>query len=168
MKNKAVVGFASVGIAVVLAAAVLAFAVPEDHEVSRSAVYPRSPDQVFDVVTTYADLAGWRSDVESVRMLASDRFIELRDAGEVEFHVTETKRPIEVVAETNGPGDRGGSWSFQISVDGTGSRLTITERGTCHDFLDRVKTHYTGGHAPPLDRYLVDLGHHFGEDVELR
>ena len=168
MTTQPPVGTPRAGIPPVLAPAVPASPAPDAHAASRSAAYSRSPDQVFDVVTTYADLARWRSDVESVSMLASDRFIEVRDSGDVEFRVTETKRPIEVVAETNGPGDRGGSWTFEISVEGSGSRLTITERGTCHDFIDRVKAHYSGGHAPPLDRYLIDLGRHFGEDVSPR
>ncbi len=165
MKNKAVVGIASVGIAAVLAAAVLAFAVPEDHSVSRSATYSSTPDQVFDVITSFADAAAWRSDLTSVTMLASDRYVESGPEGETEFRVLERRRPLKVVAEIAGSDVRGGVWTYEISVDGTGSRLTITDSGSIHEPITRVKIHYLIGHAAPLDHYLVDLGHHLGEDV---
>lgn len=165
MRNKAVVGIASVGIAAVLAAAVLAFAVPEDHAVTRSAAYSRTPDQVFDVITSFADAASWRSELTAVTMLASDRYVESGPEGETEFRVLERRRPLKVVAEIAGSDLRGGVWTYEISAEGSGSRLTITDSGSIHEPITRVKIHYLTGHAAPLDRYLVDLGHHFGEDV---
>ncbi len=168
MRDKVVVGSASVAIVAVLAAAVLAFAVPEDHEVSRSATYARPADQVFDVITAFADLAEWRRDVDSVTTSPGGKFVEHGPDGDLEFHVLESRRPRRLEAEVVGSQDLGGIWTFELSAEGTGTRLTLTERGTLHDPITRVLSHYLGRRRAVLDRYLVDLGTRLGEDVTPR
>jgi hypothetical protein len=168
VRNKVVVGGAIVIVAVVLGAAVLAFAVPEDHEVSRSATYTRSADEVFDVITAFADLASWRRDVDNVTTAPGGRYTEHGPSGELAFQVLDSRRPRRLEAEVVGSQELGGIWTYELSADGGGTRLTLTERGTFHDPLTRVTSHYLGRRRGVLDRYLIDLGTHLGEDVTPR
>lgn len=51
----------------------------------------------------------------------------------------------------------GGTWTFEVVPDGTGSRLTITERGEIYNPIFRIMSRYVFGHTATIDRFLTAL-----------
>ena len=47
--------------------------------------------------------------------------------------------------------------TFELAAAGTGTRLTITERGEVYNPLFRVMSRFILGHTATIDRYLADL-----------
>lgn len=59
----------------------------------------------------------------------------------------------------------GGTWTYEVTPDGEGARVTITERGEVYNAFFRVISKVVMGHHGTMDSYLVGLGRHFGETV---
>jgi hypothetical protein len=55
----------------------------------------------------------------------------------------------------------GGAWTYELSPQGGGTRLVITEHGEVYNPLFRFMSRFVFGHTATLDRYLADLGRVF-------
>jgi len=164
-----------IGVLVVLLLVVLAAGatLPREHTASRSAVYQRPPEEVWEAITDVDAMPGWRSDVDSVEHLPD------RDGNPV-WQETGAYGPMPMERVEAVPGRRlvlriadpalpfGGTWTYELDpVDG-GTRLTITEDGHVDNVLFRFMSRFVFGHTATMEGYLRDLGRHFGEEVEPR
>lgn len=159
--------FLAVVAATALAAGIGMFLEPS-HVATRAAVYARTPDEVWDVISRFDRTPQWRSDVEAVEIQSGDpiRFIEVSDQGPVPFEVTEQERPTRLVLMTADPElPFSGSWTFELAPVEGGTRLTITERGSVYNPLFRFMARAFMDPAATANTYLVDLGRQFGEEV---
>lgn len=149
-------------------AAVAGVMMDANHAVSREAVYSRSPQEIWAVITRFDTTPQWRSDVQSVRIDSGEpvRFVELGGQGPVPMEVTEHDAPHRLVLMANGLDlPFSGSWTFDLTeVDG-GTRLTITESASIDNPIVRFVSHTFLDPADMPETYLVDLGRHFGEEV---
>lgn len=59
----------------------------------------------------------------------------------------------------------GGTWTFQVAPDGSGARVTITERGWVSNPIFRFVSRFVIGETATMDTYLRALGKRFGEKV---
>jgi len=137
---------------------------PEAHMVSVSRELNVPPMRVFERITDFAGHPEWRKEVKAVRVDgASGRVVEVNSMGELPYRVV--RRECPRVLETRIDGGRdlgfGGTWLFEIDELGTGSRVTITERGEVYSPLFRVM----GKLFFPVDQtartYLEDLARSF-------
>ena len=55
----------------------------------------------------------------------------------------------------------GGSWTYDLSPDGGGTRLVITENGEVYNPLFRFMSRFVFGHTATIERFLTDLGRAF-------
>ena len=51
----------------------------------------------------------------------------------------------------------GGTWTFELEPEGSGTRLTITERGQIHNPIFRVIARFVFGYAATIEGYLDEL-----------
>jgi uncharacterized protein YndB with AHSA1/START domain len=159
--------FLGVVAATVLAAGIGLFLEP-GHVATRQAVYARTPDELWDVITRFDRTPQWRSDVDAVDIESGDpiRFVELSDQGPVTYEVTEQERPSKLVLMTADPElPFSGSWTFELEPAPGGTRLTLTERGTIDNPLFRLVARVLMDPAATATTYLADLGRHLGEVV---
>ena len=56
----------------------------------------------------------------------------------------------------------GGTWTFVVTPDGTGSHIAITEHGEVHNVLFRFLSRFVFGHTATLEGYLRALAGKFG------
>ena len=149
-------------------AAVAGLMMDANHAVTREAVYSRSPEEIWSVITRFDETPTWRSDVQSVRIEsgAPVRFVELGGQGPLPLEVTEHDAPRRLVlmaSDLDLPFS--GSWTFELAkVDG-GTRLSITESASIGNPIVRFVSHTFLDPADMAETYLVDLGRHLGEEV---
>jgi hypothetical protein len=60
----------------------------------------------------------------------------------------------------------GGTWTHELTPDGSGTRLTITERGWVGNPIFRFVSRFVMGQTATIDSYLHALGKRFGEEVK--
>ncbi len=159
-----------VGLLVVLVAAVLIIGalLPEDHVASRTVTFKAAPEPVYDVIADFEHYPGWRAGVTKEERLP-DRdgrpvWRETNGFGAVTFAITEATRPGRLVSTIADPDlPFGGTWTYEIVADGTGSRVTITERGVVKNALFRFLSRFVFGYTATMDAVLGDLGKKLGE-----
>lgn len=167
LRKLALGAFVAVVGATALAAGIGLFLEP-GHTATRQAVYARTPDELWDVITRFDLTPEWRSDVDAIDIESGDpiRFVELGEQGPVPYEVTEQERPHRLVLMTSDPElPFSGSWTFELEPEGGGTRLTITERGTIDNPLFRFMARTFMDPAATANTYLVDLGAHLGQEV---
>lgn len=119
---------------------------PVAHVASRQARFRKSPEALWAAIA---------------------REKTFRD-GDVNYEVTESIAPRKLVtriADKNLP--YGGSWTYEISPDGAGSALRITENGEVYNPLFRFVSRFITGHKATIDNRLRDLAKQFGESVNI-
>jgi len=163
-----------VALAVVLAVAVVAYVVgsrlPREHAVTVSARYAAPPDLLWRVISDVRNSASFRRDIESVELLASSfgvqRWRERSRHGTTTYVMDAWDPPHRMVTRIADDAlPYGGSWEFRVERDGTGSRLSITERGFVTPPVFRFMQTFVFGLTRTLEQYHRSLGEHFGERV---
>ena len=94
------------------------------------------------------------------------RFREVSKDGRVTYEVVEDV-PAEKLVTRIVDRDLGysGSWTYQFSAAGNGTRVRITEEGDVSNILFRFMSRFIFGHTSTLEGYLVALGAKFGQSV---
>ena len=148
-------------VVLILALIALGYALPVGHVATRDAQFAATPERVFDALTNVQEFPKWRSDVESVEVVSRAPRLQWREQSggdTVTFEVQERDQPRRLVTRI---ADRtlpfGGSWTFALQPDGSGTRLTITENGEVYNPLFRVMSRFVFGHTATIERYLDDL-----------
>lgn len=155
-------------VALVLAMAGIGATMEPSHVAARQAVYARSPDELWDVITRFDRTPSWRTDVDAIELESGDpiRFVEMGPQGPLPLEVTEQERPRRLVLTAADPSlPFSGTWTFELQPTDGGTRLTITERGTIDNPLFRFMARLFMDPSATATTYLTDLGRHLGEDV---
>lgn len=160
------IGAVSLVVALVAIILVVGALLPKSHVASRSTRLPSPPERVWDAITTVDDFPRWRADVRAVERLDAaggarrwreHESADKRDRG-ITYEVTEATPPRRLVTRI---ADRdlpfGGRWEYDLAPDGSGTRLTITERGEVYNPLFRFMSRFVIGHTASIDRYLAGL-----------
>ena len=94
------------------------------------------------------------------------RFREVSKDGSVTYEVVEDI-PGEKLVTRIVDRDLGysGSWRYEFSPAGSGTRIRITEDGEVSNILFRFLSRFVFGHTINLDGYLLALGAKFGEKI---
>ena len=136
--------YAGILVVVLLAIALTALAtaafvgsrLPLAHHVSRSARYAEPITRVWDAV----------SDPASARSFGAAR---------VEQAIPVPGRVL--VRRVVGERDFGGTWTYELEPDGSGTRLTITEEGEVYSPIFRFLMRFVLGQTRTIDAYLEAL-----------
>ena len=148
-------------VVLVLIVIAIGYSLPKGHVATREVTVPASAEKVFALIGTPADYPKWRSDVDSVEVLApeggKERFRELGDNGPLLMRVDErvpNSRLVTVIADSTLP--FGGKWTYELAPSGTGTTLRITEDGEVYNPVFRFMSRFVFGHAATLEKYLAD------------
>ncbi len=126
----------AVAVTFLLTATFVGTRLPVAHHVSRSARYAEPVAKVWDAV----------SDPRSARAFGA---LRVEQATPVPGRV--------LIRRIVGGRDFGGTWTYELAPDGSGTRLTITEEGEVPSPLLRFLSRFVFGHARALDTYLEAL-----------
>ena len=145
---------------------------PREHRATCRASYQASPEAVFGVLTDYVGYARWRPDVKSARIAATiggrPVIVEETGDGPLTYSVEESESPRKLVlrvADADLP--YGGTWTYELAPEGSGTRLTVTEDGFVKNVIFRALARFVFGHHATMEQTLAALGTSFGESVSV-
>jgi uncharacterized protein YndB with AHSA1/START domain len=163
MKYVAIGVAALVGVILVVIA--VGYTLPERHRASRDRRYAASPAVVYRAITDVAAFPSWRSGVERVEVLPDTAglpsFREVSGDGTITYVIERRDPDRQVVTRI---ADRslpfGGSWTYDLVPDASGTILRITEDGEVYNPVFRFVSRFVIGHHHTIDGYLRDLEAH--------
>lgn len=148
----------------VLIIVTIGYALPVAHVASRETTFAASPDRVFAALQDVERFPSWRSDVKTVSIVARAprlRWQEDGRNGTITFELQEQDPPSRMVSRI---ADKslpfGGSWTYVLTPNGTGTHLAITENGEVYNPLFRFMSRFVFGHTATMETYLEDLRRH--------
>jgi hypothetical protein len=140
--------------------ALLGSQLPVKHRVSRTAEFQQSPQQLWDLISGPPT---WRPDVQRYELLSpEDGHRKWREYGthgqKMTYEVVEEDPPQQLITRIADPHlPFGGTWTYEIAPEGTGSRLTITENGEIYNPIFRFVSRYVQGYSATIDEYFKAL-----------
>ena len=165
-----VLAFAALLVALVLIVSVIGYTLPRSHVASASARFAAPPDSLWTSLTDVPAFPKWRPGVARVELLPDENgqrgWREFGKHDAVTYRVVESVAPRRLVAriaDQNLP--FGGSWTYDLAPDGSGSRLTITEHGEVYNPIFRFVSRFIVGHTSTTEAVLRALATKHGETV---
>ena len=144
---------------------------PRQHKASRSAVFAAPPEAVWGVLSDFANHASWRPGLRSVEVLAGEggrrRLREVNSHKEtIEYEIVEFEPPRRMVSRIATRGlPYGGSWTYELTPEGAGTRVRVTEDGEVYNTAFRYIARCMG-YTGTMEKYLRALGRKLGEEVK--
>lgn len=143
---------------------------PVEHVIGRSVRLRQSPETVWGVITDYANVPSWHPHVKKAEALSdptgAESWQEWHKGCGVPLRLTTTEcLPPRRLVRTIDDGQQffRGRWEFDLTPDGLGSRLTITEHGEILKPFVRALARLCFNPAMYLDKYLKALAQKFNE-----
>jgi uncharacterized protein YndB with AHSA1/START domain len=131
-----VVRLVGVFVALVLLMAVAGWLLPVGHQASITRTLPAPPTAVFDAIATIDRDPQWPFTVR----------------------ITRADRPVLLQTRVEDPdGQFGGTWTFVLVPDGTGTRLTITEDGEVYNPIFRFLSRFVLSRTATMEEYAAGL-----------
>jgi uncharacterized protein YndB with AHSA1/START domain len=154
----------------ILVVCVIGYMLPQSHVASASARFAAAPDSIWVSLTDVPAFPKWRPGVSRVELLPDENgqrgWRELGKHDAVTYRVVESvpaRRLVTRIADQNLP--YGGSWTYELAPDGSGTRLTITERGEVYNPIFRFVSRFIMGYTATMEGMLRALGTRHGETV---
>ena len=150
-------------VALILLLIAIGYALPINHVATREASLAAPPERVFSVLRDVEKFPTWRSDVKSVEVLATTPALRWRERGDndITFEMETVEAPGKIVTRiVDKTLPFGGSWTYDLSPEGGGTKLVITENGEVYNPLFRFMSRFVFGHTATINKYLDDLGRH--------
>lgn len=150
--------------------ALIGSTLPKTHDVSRSILLRKSPQEVYAVVRDFGSAPQWRSDVKQMEVEAPAGgpvyFREVGKHGTVNYELVEdvpAQRMVTRIRDT----DLGysGQWTYMFAPESGGTRMTIREDGEVSNVIFRFMSRYVFGQTATIDSYLTSLAKRFGEEA---
>ena len=144
--------------------------VPRDHVARVSITLKSSPERVWALISDFAGTPRWRKDVSKVELTSSAvpvRFVEHSKQGKVPFEVVSQEPPTRQVVRVVDEGQPfGGTWTWELTPDGGGTRLVITEAGFVRNPIFRAVGLVFFSPSATIEAYLRGLAGELGESAE--
>ncbi|HUA57250.1 MAG TPA: hypothetical protein VML19_00745 [Verrucomicrobiae bacterium] len=143
---------------------------PQRHHATRRARYRVRPDALYAVLAGAPD---WRTGVKSFGALPEEggrkRWWEEDTHGQkITYELMEDTPPSKLavrIADRSLP--FGGTWTFEITPEGSGAVLRITEDGEVYNVIFRFMARFVFGYTGSIEMYLKDLAAKFGQAVTI-
>jgi uncharacterized protein YndB with AHSA1/START domain len=133
---------------------------PKEHVATRSVSLRQSPEAVWNQITSPPT---WRPDIQSYEELpARDGHRMWRETDRhgqvITYEAVEAAPPRRLVVRIADPKlPFGGTWTYAIAPEPSGSTLTITENGEVYNPVFRFVSRFVMGHTATIDSYMKAL-----------
>lgn len=146
---------------------------PREHVATGSVVIAHPPDEIWRVIRRVGELPTWRKSVTRVEIIdgppeAPAAWAEYsgRDAIPLRLEQSTDSRSL-TTRITNDKLPFGGTWTIELTPEGNGTRVRVTENGFVNPPPFRFIAKFFVGHAATLRGYLTDLARKFGSDAQI-
>jgi len=145
-----------------LSALVVGLFLPKAHVASRSATLAASPEQVFQTITDIDRYTQWRSDLTALERRPDDGrgplWMEKSGHNEILYRMEQAVPNSKIVTRIADPTlPFGGTWTFDITPQRSGTVLTITEAGEVYNPFFRVMQKLFFSPTASIETYLDAL-----------
>jgi uncharacterized protein YndB with AHSA1/START domain len=149
----------------VIAVAIAAFIgsrLAQSHRASVEKVFPVLPEAIWAAITDIDAFSSWRADVTRVERLPDRNgypvWVEEGQHGKMTMAVERMEAPRILVGRIADRGlPFGGTWTYEITPEPSGSRLRITENGEIYNPLFRFMARFVFGYEGTLRSYMASL-----------
>jgi uncharacterized protein YndB with AHSA1/START domain len=144
---------------------------PRDHRATSTITLHQPPDSVWKVVRDLGGITTWWHEAsESVRLPDKDGHEAWRQkvgGFDMPLVVLEAQPPRRLVTKIDSPAGAafGGTWTYELTPDGDGTRISVTEAGWIANPIFRFMSRFLFGYYGSLDGYLKALAKQDGETV---
>ena len=144
---------------------------PRDHRATSTISVRQPPDSVWKTVRDLGGITAWWHEAqESVRLPDKDGHEAWRQkvgGFDMPLVVLESQPPRRLVTKIDSPPGAafGGTWTYELTPEGGGTRLSVTEAGWIANPIFRFMSRFLFGYYGSLDGYLKALGKKYGETV---
>ncbi len=151
-------------------AALVGSRLPREHVASVRATYAAPPAAIWALISNPATYASWRTDAKSIELLppveGRAAWRETTSNGTIDYLIADVDPGRRMVTRITSVGlPYGGEWEFSLEPTGTGSVLTITERGFVNPPLFRFMARFLFGYTGSMEGYHRVLGAKLGSPV---
>ena len=146
--------------------------VARDHRATSTITLRQPPDSVWRVVRDLGNITAWWPAMEKTERLPDrdghEVWRQKMSGFDVPIIVLESAPPRRLMTQIDPTADGafGGTWSYELASDGTGTRISVTEAGWISNPIFRFMSRFLFGYYGSLDKYLKALGSRFGETVQ--
>jgi len=145
--------------------------VSRDHRATSTISLRQPLDSVWKVVRDIGGAPAWFSAMEKSERLPDrdghEVWHQKMSGFDVPIIVLESAPPGRLVTQIDpaAGGAFGGTWTYELAPDSTGTRISVTEAGWISNPIFRFMSRVLFGYYGSLDKYLKALGTRFGETV---
>jgi hypothetical protein len=144
----------------VLAVTAIGYILPQNHVASVQTVLAVPPSGVFERISDPAKYPAWRKDLTRVDILATQP-LKWREHGNddpITYEVVESHPPDRHVVRIADPDlPFGGTWTYELRREGSGTHLTITERGEVYNPIFRFVGRFFMSPTATMERFVEAL-----------
>ena len=169
---KIAIAVLAVLVVLVLLVVLIGYSLPVAHRASRQVRLAVPADSVFAAISNVRQYPAWRKSVTRVETLADvdgkARFREVTGNGAITYSVDENvpgKRRVTRIGDPSLP--FGGKWTYEVTPDGAGSTLRITEDGEVYNPIFRLMSRTVFPTHKTIETFLSDLGARLGVPVQI-
>jgi hypothetical protein len=145
-------------LAVIAVVYLIGYSMPVKHKASITLKLKAPPEEVWNILTDYKSYPTWRSGLENVESPDAKHWTEFSKHGTIQYEA-EVFQPHDffVTRIKNKDLPFGGSWSYELRREGSGTLLQITENGEIYNPIFRFMSKYMIGHEITLKEYAMDI-----------
>ncbi len=137
-------------IAIVTIIAIIGLSLPVKHVASRTARFKKPVDQLWPLISPGTTQQTFKQD-------------------DVNYSVVDSipgRRLTVQIADKNLP--YGGTWTYELEPDGSGSVLRVTEHGEVYNPIFRFVSKFMMGHTATIDTGMEEIAKKAGETIQIR
>ena len=143
-----------------LLVAAIGYALPQGHVASVNATLPVPPHQVFERISNPGGYRKWRKDITSLEMIGTQppKWRESSGRDVITFEAVDSRPPGRFVVRIADPDlPFGGTWTYELRPEGSGTHLTITERGEVYNPIFRFVSRFFMSPTATMEGYIAAL-----------
>jgi uncharacterized protein YndB with AHSA1/START domain len=148
--------------ALVAIVALIGSRLPQSHRASVEQMLTAAPEVVWRTITDVEAFPSWRAGLKRVQRLP-DRdgrpvWVEEGRSGRMTLAIQRLEPPRLLVGRIADPGlPFGGTWTYEITPESSGSRLRITEDGEIYNPIFRFMARFIFGYEGTIHSYMASL-----------
>lgn len=155
-------------VALVAIVAAIGAMLPKEHTASGNQRFRPKPAQLFAVVSDFAKYPEWRTGVTRVDVEGTvGQGALIREHGPngiIPYRIEVFDAPSKIVMRIADPElEFGGTWTFEVFQNDSGSELVITENGEVYNPIFRFVSKFFFSQTETIETYLGDLKKKLGE-----
>jgi hypothetical protein len=138
----------------------IGYALPQGHIATVEALVSAPPERVFARISDPATYREWRKDLTNVEVLNAQPLTWRETTGRdtITFEVVERRAPERLVVRIADPDlPFGGTWTYELQPEGTGTKLVITERGEVYNPVFRFVSRFFISQTATMQKFVDAL-----------